>query len=178
MEATYRDINHEVIEKCKLGDRTAQYRLYELYNKAMYNLCLRIVKNEDEAEDVLQEAFIKAFKSINNYQGKAAFGAWLKRIVVNQAIYTVRKQKMVFEDIENQSIDLEEEIFEDDFEFRIEKVKKAMNDLSEGYRVVLSLYLFEGYEHKEISEILGISESTSKTQYVRGKKKLKELLNG
>ena len=170
----------ELIVRCREGDRQAHYHLYKLYSRAMYNVGYRIVNNADEAKDVLQEAFISAFNNLDNYRGDAAFGAWLKRIVVNKAINLVRRRK--FERMpEQENFDVEEEIETDVFEnypFEVDKVRKAIEQLPEGYRVVLSLYLLEGYDHSEIAEILNITESTSKSQFNRSKKKLKEILTG
>lgn len=144
----------------------------------MYNVGYRIVNDADEAKDVLQESFISAFNNLESYRGDAAFGAWLKRIVVNKAINTVRKRRFErlpeadqFDVAEHEQTDML-----DGFPFTVEKVRKAIEQLPDGYRVVLSLYLLEGYDHAEIAEILGITESTSKSQYNRSKKKLKEIL--
>jgi len=146
----------------------------------MYNVGFRIVNNTEEAEDVLQEAFISAFKNLHHYRGDATFGAWLKRIVVNKAINYLKKKKMErFPD--DEKWDVKEEVVVDEFEnfpFSVEKVKSAIESLPDGYRTVLSLYLLEGYDHGEIAEIMGITESTSKSQFNRSKKKLKELLEG
>ncbi len=146
----------------------------------MYNVGYRIVNNADEAEDVLQEAFISAFRSLENYRGDATFGAWLKRIVVNKALNHVSKRKL--ERIpDDDRWDIGEEVERDEFEgfpFTVEKVREAIQLLPDGYRMVLSLYLLEGYDHQEIAEILNITESTSKSQFNRSKKKLKEILEG
>ena len=169
----------ELIVRCRDGDRQAHYQLYQLYSRAMYNVGYRIVNNADEAKDVLQDAFISAFNNLENYRGDAAFGAWLKRIVVNKAINLVRRRK--FERMPDENFDVEEEIEVDIFEnypFEVDQVRRAIEQLPEGYRVVLSLYLLEGYDHAEIAEILKITESTSKSQFNRSKKKLKEILTG
>lgn len=146
----------------------------------MYNVGFRIVNDADEAKDVLQDSFVSAFKNLQSYRGDSAFGAWLKRIVVNKAINLVRRRK--FERLpENQDFDVGEETVVDELEgypFEVEKVRRAIEQLPDGYRVVLSLYLLEGYDHSEIGEILGIAESTSKSQFNRSKKKLKEILEG
>lgn len=145
----------------------------------MYNVGYRIVKDEEEAEDVLQEAFVSAFRNLGHYRGDATFGAWLKRIVVNKAINAVKKKKMERFPEEGQIEAAEEEVEEfEDFPFSVEHVRNAIEQLPDGYRMVLSLYLLEGYDHGEIAEILGISESTSKSQFNRSKKKLKEILEG
>ena len=169
-----------LIVRCRGGDRQAYYQLYKLYSRAMYNVGYRIVNDADEAKDVLQDAFISAFNSLETYRGDAAFGAWLKRIVVNKAINLVRRRR--FERMpETGEFDIKEDETVDELEgfpFTVEKVKKAIQQLPDGYRVVLSMYLLEGYDHGEIGEILGISESTSKSQFNRSKKKLKEILEG
>jgi RNA polymerase sigma factor (sigma-70 family) len=146
----------------------------------MYNVGYRIVNSEDEAQDVLQEAFISAFRNLSRYRGDATFGAWLKKIVVNKAINQVKKRKMERLPEDERWDVKEEEVGEEfeDFPFTVEKVKNAIRRLPDGYRTVLSLYLLEGYDHGEIAGILGITESTSKSQFNRSKKKLKELLEG
>jgi RNA polymerase sigma factor (sigma-70 family) len=144
----------------------------------MYNAAYRIVHNEEEAEDVLQEAFISAFHHLDSYRGDSPFGAWLKRIVINKALTQVTKKKMErFPEDDRWDVKEEEpiDIFEG-FPFTVERVRAAIEALPDGYRMVLSLYLLEGYDHGEIAEIMGITESTSKSQFNRSKKKLKELL--
>jgi len=145
----------------------------------MYNVGYRIVNNTGEAEDVLQEAFISAFRNLHYYRGDATFGSWLKRIVVNKAINALKKRRT--EQLpEDERFDVADAVWpeESEFPFSIEAVKKAITRLPDGYRSVLSLYLLEGYDHAEIAEILGISESTSKSQFNRSKKKLREILEG
>lgn len=144
----------------------------------MYNTCLRITNDEMEAEDVLQESFVSAFKNLASYKGTASFGSWLKRIVVNNAINLVKKRRLDVQPMENVS-DLEErtdDLVEQDIIYEVDEVKTCIQMLPEGYRTVLSLYLMEGYDHKEIAGIMGITESTSKSQYNRSKKKLREIL--
>ncbi len=143
----------------------------------MLNTAYRIIGNVEEAEDALQESFISAFKNLHTYREEAAFGAWLKRIVVNRSLTALNRRKNEIL-IPESGEDVLEEVSADDSEIQlsIEKIKEAMIDLPAGFRSVLTLYLFEGYDHKEIAEILNISESTSKTQYKRAKDKLKELL--
>ena len=162
------------------GNRQAQYEVYQQYSKAMFNICFRIVNNYEEAEDVLQESFVSAFRNLASFKGDATFGAWLKRIVINHAINAIRKRKQALVSIDEHSVDIpddSEKSFEDnDIEFNVEKIRKAMELLPEGYRLVFSLYLLEGYDHSEIGEILGISESTSKSQLNRAKKKLKSIM--
>ncbi|HZI23992.1 MAG TPA: RNA polymerase sigma factor [Chryseolinea sp.] len=173
------DIHEDLIARCRTGDRDAHYRIYKLYSKAMFNVGYRITRSEEDAEDVLQEAFISAFRSLDSYRGDATFGAWLKRIVINKAINALNKKKHQSLPDENEQWDIAEE--ESPPEYRdsltVERVRKAIEKLPDGYRSVLSLYLLEGYDHQEIGEILGISESTSKSQLNRAKAKLKELLD-
>lgn len=171
------NIHHDLIERCRAGDQQAHCRLYTLYAKAMYNVAYRIVGREDEAEDVLQEAFINAFRNLDAYRGDATFGSWLKRIVVNKAINEVKKKKLELIP-EDEDFDIKEEQEEETYrpELTVGRVKQAIESLPDGYRSVLSLYLMEGYDHQEIAEIMGITESTSKSQLNRSKKKLKELL--
>jgi len=146
-----------------------------LYYKSMYSVCLRIVNDSTEAEDVMQEAFLKAFKKIDSYKGEVSFGAWLKKIVINRSLDYLKKKKVRFEEMNertNQIADYQMTTKE----VNIEAIKKAIHNLPDGYRIVLSLYLIEGYDHEEISQILGISNSSSRTQLLRAKNKLKEQL--
>lgn len=171
------NIHEDLIARCKAGDREAHYRLYKLYSKAMFNVSYRITGREEDAEDALQEAFISAFRNLESYRGDAVFGAWLKRIVVNKAINILKKRKheMMPEDGQWDVAEAETPV-EYKEEFTVDRIKKAIDQLPDGYRSVLSLYLLEGYDHQEIAEILSISESTSKSQLNRAKNKLKELL--
>jgi RNA polymerase sigma factor (sigma-70 family) len=174
------NIHQDLVDRCRSGDGDAYYRLYKLYNRSMFNVAYRMVNDEDDAEDVLQEAFISAFNHLASYRGDSTFGAWLKRIVVNKAINQIQKKK--WERIpEDDRWDVKEEEQPDmleGFPFTVEKVRSAIEALPDGYRMVLSLYLLEGYDHSEIAEIMGITESTSKSQFNRAKKKLKEILEG
>lgn len=155
----------------------------------MYNVCLRIVNHEAEAEDVLQEAFIDAFSHIGSFRGQSTFGAWLKQIVVNRAINHLRGRRLDLVNLDSVQFGGEngdsadgpdiadvEPYDEEGVQLEVERVRRAMTQLPEGYRVVLSLYLFEGYDHEEIGNVLNISETTSRTQYLRGKKRLLDLL--
>lgn len=172
------NIHKELIKRCQSGDRIAYKQIYQLYSKAMFNVCFRITGNDFEAEDALQEGFISAFRNINSFRGDSTFGAWLKRIVVNKAINELKKRKTERLNEEDQS-DIPEE--EDTVEYKesltVERVRDSINALPDGYRSVLSLYLIEGYDHQEIAEILEITESTSKSQLNRAKKKLREMLS-
>lgn len=183
---SYPDRHANLVKRCQLGERRAQHDLYQQYVKAMYNVCLRIVNNEAEAEDVLQDAFIDAFTHIGTFRGKSTFGAWLKQIVINRAINHLRGRRLTLVSLEsNQFAENEDDqpnwadaepYDEEGVQLEVERVRRVMQQLPEGYRVVLSLYLFEGYDHEEIGNVLNISETTSRTQYLRGKKRLLDLL--
>ncbi len=176
MEIGNKDIHYHLIEAAKARDSTAQFELYNLYAKAMLNVSFRIVNDRDEAEDVLQESFINVFKNIDSYRGDSSFGSWVKRIVINASLNVIKKRKLDLMDIDEGNIDVEDDYEEVESELSVENIRKAVDLLPDGFRLVFSLYAFEGYDHREIGEILEISENTSKSQYNRAKKKLKELL--
>lgn len=177
MEEKYKNIHQELIDRCRSYDQYAQREIYRLYSKAMFNISYRITNDHNDAEDVLQEAFVSAFQNIDSYKGTASFGSWLKRIVVNKALNFLKKNRPEFVPIENADR-YEEDHTSDEVEISISvaQVKRAIELLPEGYRVVFTLYLLEGYDHKEIAAILDITESTSKSQYNRSKRKLREIL--
>ena len=169
------EIHAKLIDSARKGNQQSMYRLYKLYVQAMYNTCIRMVSNQYDAEDIIQESFVKAFNNLDSFRGDSSFGSWLKRIVINQSISFLRTKKQEFTDIDNLQIVNEEE------ENNIPKVDPAMihesiKALPEKARVVLNLYLLEGYRHKEIAEILDITVSTSKSQYLRAKQLLREKL--
>lgn len=143
----------------------------------MFNVALRMVKNSDEANDMLQNSFIDVFKNINTFRYQASFGAWMKRIVINNCINYLRKKKLDLVELQEGYHD--REIIAEPLPkgISIETVRKALMDLPQGYRAIFSLYAMEGYDHGEIAEILNISESTSKSQYSRAKMKLRQILN-
>ena len=134
------------------------------------------MNSAEEAEDILQESFISAFKNISNYRGDSTFGSWLKRIVINNSINVLRKNKLEFAEEEEKLPDIVDDSDEQISDLTIDQIRSAIEVLPDGFRAVLSLYLLEGYDHKEIGEILGISESTSKSQFNRSKRKLREIL--
>ena len=176
VEAAFRNLHQDILDACKEGDQRAQFQIYKLYYKAMYNTSLRIVNDTMEAEDIMQEAFLSAFEKIDMYSGTVSFGAWLKKIVINRSLDALGKRKAVFEDIESH-IGIRDESHEDkarneEIDVKVEEVKEAIENLPDGYRVILSLYLLEGYDHDEIAEILKISSSTSRSQLSRAKQKL------
>ncbi len=173
-EEAYKNLNQDVIDGCIAGNQKAQFKLYKLYYRSMYNTSLRIVNDYAEAEDIMQDSFLAAYEKIDTYSGKVSFGSWLKKIVVNKSLDALRKKRIELIELSDQitALDEEQQINEDEIQFQIEKVKEAMEKLPDGYRIVLSLYLFEGYDHDEIAGILGINSSTSRSQFARAKQRL------
>lgn len=174
-------VHHELISRCRKGDRAAQEEVYRLYYKAMYNTCLRMLNDRMEAEDVMQEAFLAAFTKLGQYRGEMPFGAWLKRIVINKAIDVLRQKKIRFGELDERFetevvTEDPEPVSEEDAAMLVKHIRDALQTLPEGFRVVLTLSLFEGYDHEEIALILGITESTSRSQLARAKRKLAEKL--
>jgi RNA polymerase sigma factor (sigma-70 family) len=175
LELTATIARDELVERCKQGHAPSYQELYQRYSKAMYNTSLRIVNNSTDAEDVLQEAFVDAFRSLNDFHYRSTFGAWLKKIVINKSINVLRKRKVNLVEIDDSKageLPSEAGIDENEIAYQVQQVKKAIEKLPDGYRTVLSLYLLEGYDQEEISEIIGISHNTVRTQYVRAKQKL------
>lgn len=171
----------ELIERCLKGDTLGYKELYARYSKAMYNTCLRMLNNGTEAEDVLQESFIEAFKNLERFEHRTSFGGWLKQICINRSINQLKKRKIDWIDMEKTAVyDHADEaaIDETEIAMEVESVKKAIMKLPDGYRTVLNLYLMEGYDHEEIAAILNVAESTTRTQYMRAKQKLLQLLKG
>ncbi|MBS1502556.1 MAG: sigma-70 family RNA polymerase sigma factor [Bacteroidetes bacterium] len=179
MEAIYVDRHYDLVVECKQGSKKACFELYRLYSKAMLNVAFRIVGDADEAQDVLQDAFLDAFNRVKDFRQETTFGLWLKQIVVHRSINLLRKRRLEMVELGDDQLDnIPDEESEDDEEiqYKVAQVKEAMKELPEGYRLVLSLYLLEGYDHEEIGQILDISENTSRTQFLRAKRKLNEIL--
>jgi RNA polymerase sigma-70 factor (ECF subfamily) len=145
----------------------------------MFNICVRIVKSKEDAEDILQESFVDAFKNLNSFRYESTFGSWLKRIVINKSINHLKLKRVplvAMDDYDDWIPEQQEEEINEEF-LNIDTIKTAIKQLPEGYQTIINLYLIEGYDHVEIGEILGISTSTSKSQYHRAKKKLIALMN-
>ena len=176
LETVTIDINNKLVEKACQGDQKAMFRLYRMYLPAMYNTCIRIVVNKNDAEDIIQESFISAFSGIEGFRGEASFGTWLKRIVINNSINHIRNKKIQFVDIDKIQIDDTDSEDDDLPDIPMEVIHNSIKSLPDKARVVLNLYLLEGYLHREIALMLGIAESTSRSQYIRAKKLLKEIL--
>lgn len=174
MELTQPLFYDELVAKCKQGDVQSYNALYRRYASAMFNTSLRIVNNSADAEDVLQDAFVAAFR-LDNFDYSSTFGAWLKRIVINKSIDVLRRRKLNVVDIDNTAVDgiQEDELpDEENIKLKVEEIKKAIIKLPSGYRTVLSLFLFEDYSYSEIATTLKITESTVRTQYHRARQKL------
>ncbi len=167
----------DLVEQCKANNRLAQIQLYNQYCEGMFCVAMRFLKNSDDAEDVLQESFIKAFQKIDQYKGEVSFGAWLKRIVVNRSIDFLKAQKQKMVVLEESYMQV---ATDDDWEVAnavtVEMVNNAIAKLPETYKYVVQLFLVEGYDHNEISEILGISGTACRTRLLRGKGLLKKML--
>jgi len=172
-----KQLHQSIIDQCKKNDAKAQMQLYNLYCKAMFIVSLRYVKDTYVAEDLMQEAFIKAFKNIDTYKNEVAFGAWLKRIVINQSIDYLKKKKLEWVSInEEVTTIIDDEDWTIENTISVDAIVDKINSLKEKYRLVLTLYLLEGYDHQEIAQVLNITENTSRTHLLRGKNLLKEQL--
>jgi len=170
-----------LLQWCLEGKQTAQMQVYNRYYKAMYNTALRIVKNSAEAEDVMQESFLNAFTKLHTFKGEVTFGAWIKRIVINNSIYHYRKQQ------KNNEVALDDVLYkvEDNdgiasdhvfTELKAQKVMETMDRLKDNYRVSLTLHLVEGYDYEEISTIMNISYANCRTTISRAKESLRRKL--
>ncbi|HSI71378.1 MAG TPA: RNA polymerase sigma factor [Gillisia sp.] len=168
----------QLIADCHANDRKAQLKLYNRYCEGMFIVAKRFLKDSFEAEDAMQEAFIKAFTKLHQYNGEVTFGAWLKRIVINKCIDKLKARKLELVALNEHIIGTveEDENWQIDDGVRIDQVKNAIEVLPEQYKYPLMLYLIEGYDHEEIAEILNISQVASRTLVHRGKKKLQEEL--
>ena len=169
-----------LIKECKLNNKRAQIELYRNYNQGMYNVAIRFLKNSENAEDIIQESFLSAFKNISHFKAEVTFGAWLKKIVVNNCINHLKKKQLEVIALEEINVIPFEGDNDDNWNFEeelvLEDVKTEINKLPDKYKFVVMLYLIEGYDHEEISQILNISIIASRTQLMRGKIKLRELL--
>lgn len=167
----------DVVEQCKANDRKAQMQLYKQYCEGMFCVAMRYVQNTNDAEDVIQEAFIKAFQKIHQFKGEVTFGAWLKRIVINKSIDFLKKKKQHLVALDENYLKVTDD---NDWTvgngITIEHVKSAIAKLPDKYRFVVMMFLIEGYDHREIAQVLKLTETTSRTRLLRGKSYLKELL--
>ena len=174
-------VDDSILEGCMAGKRSAQNALYRKFASVMLGICMRYAHSRDEAEDILQEAFLKIFQNIGGYRKEGSFEGWMKRIMINHAInYFRRNQKLPYhEDIEGIN---EREILDSEEQTNLHAPVSAdtllslIHSLPQGYRMVFNLYVFEDYSHKEISQALNISENTSKTQLLKARRMLRKRL--
>lgn len=158
METVYIDKHADLVAECRTGSRKAQFEIYKLYAAAMYNVALRIVNDDAEAEDVLQEAFLDAFNRIADFRQETTFGLWLKQIVINRSINYLRKRKLETVSVDEVEVADEQDPDFEETQLKVEAIKSAMAELPDGYRVVLSLYLFEGLTQDGIIYTLDVNE--------------------
>ena len=174
------DLNDNMIKLCKKGDRKAQTHLYAVFYKKVYNSCYRILRNQYEAEDAMQESFVKTFSQLDKYGGEMPFEAWILRIAINTAIDKLRENQPEWVDYDEKHFHgMADEDETEEWELTLEKtkqIKAAIERLPDAARVIINLYLIEGYDHEEISEILNISSGNVRIQYMRAKQKLIEML--
>ena len=168
----------EIIQKCKENNYSAQIEVYNNYKDLLYNSCIRILQQREDAEDLVQDAFIKGFQKIDQVKDDVNLAAWFRRIAINLCFDKLRKEKNIFftKDVNEVEALTEEIDFNDAEQFSVDFIKECINSLKEKYRVILVLYLIEDYNHREISEILKLNESTVRNQYARGKNQLVMLL--
>ncbi|MDY0287028.1 MAG: RNA polymerase sigma factor [Bacteroidales bacterium] len=177
MTQTIHMIHRDLIIACQKGDRKAFKKLYNLYAKAMYNVCVRFMHDNEGAKDMLQDAFSYAFSKIHSFRFESSFGSWLKRIAINTCISEIRKRKADLQFFEDMNyFDNQEEERIDERLISVDGIKEAMKTLPEGSRIIFNMYLLEGLDHGEIAGFLGINEATSRSQYMRAKTKVKEYL--
>lgn len=173
-------LSTDLIEQCRTNNRKAQLQVYKRYCEAMYSIAFRFLKHTAEAEDAVQEAFIKAFSKLHQYHGEVTFGAWLKRIVINTCIDCLKSKKERVLTLEETHLKVVDDSYQDQWltedTVTVAMVKATIDRLPDKYKYVVMLYLIEGYDHQEISEILGVPESLSRTHLSRGKAKLLDLL--
>jgi RNA polymerase sigma-70 factor (ECF subfamily) len=168
----------KLIAECKRNDRQAQLRVYEKYCGAMYNIALRFLKDPFDAEEAMQDGFIAAYSKLHQFNGESTFGAWLKKIVIRKSLDKLKTRKMELTALNEhflEAVDTEDN-WETEENISVEQVKTEIEDLPDKYRYPVMLFLIEGYDHEEISEILNISAVSSRTLLHRGKKKLQKTL--
>lgn len=167
----------ELIERCKNGNKKAQFELYRMYYRAMYNVSFRIVNDSYEAEDIMQDSFLSAFTKLDSFSGTVTFGAWLKRIVINNSISALKNKNKL------ETVPLEKVVYkksdDEGAKYDAVNVKELLNmvdKLRPNYKVALTLNLIEGYDYEEIAQIMEISYENSRTTVSRAKSKLRQLL--
>ncbi|RFN60016.1 RNA polymerase sigma factor [Marixanthomonas ophiurae] len=170
--------NSLLVEQCKQHNRKAQLALYKKYCDGMFIIAQRYMRDTAAAEDAMQEAFIKAFQKLEQFKGDVTFGAWLKRIVINTCLDIIKARKLEIQSLNEETLHIvdEDDAWHVPDKTTVEEVKAAIATLNENHKLIVKLYLLEGYDHQEISEILNISESASRTNLHRGKIQLQKQL--
>ena len=169
---------NQLLSRCKKSDKNAQMQIYKDYYKAMYNTALRILKDEFEAEDIMQEAFLTAFTKLDSFKGEVTFGAWLKRIVINKSLTQLKKNNK-YREVKMEVLTSHNDTTEDSInyaELKASKVLETLNSLKDNYRIILTLNLIDGYDYEEIAQILAYTNENVRTTISRAKKKLKQML--
>lgn len=180
MDFDNQDILHTVIKGCINGDRKSQKELYKLYYSKMMNVCYRYSKNTDDAQDLLQDGFVKVFSHLKSYDFKGSFEGWIRKIIVNTAIDFYRKNKNIYfvddEDgfiLETSKVESADSIYSN---FGVDEIMNSIQQLSPVYKIVFNMYVVDGFSHKDIAEQLNISEGTSKSNLLKAKQNLQEIL--
>ncbi|MBN1950099.1 MAG: sigma-70 family RNA polymerase sigma factor [Bacteroidales bacterium] len=172
-----------LIKRCIHNDKRAQLLLYERFAKTLFNSAIRILRDRMEAEDIVQDSFITAFRTLESYKQDAPFDAWIRRIVINRSLDKLRKKRPLFVELEDEqyafNIRADEETGFPDKPDRekLEQIRREFIKLPEGYRIIFSLYYYEGFDHDEIAEITGITASTSRSQLSRARQKIINAIN-
>ena len=166
---------NELIEGCRQKNRKAQKRLYELHAPVMFGVCMRYVKNRQDAEDVMIEGFFKVMTNIHQFKGAGSFQGWIRRIMVNESLMFLRKQHNFRMTVEVSNIEIKSQVTIED-ELSAQDIINLLEKLPTGYRTVFNLYVLEGYKHREIAEMLEISINTSKSQLILAKKRMQSLI--
>jgi len=172
----YRAKETELIEGCQRHNREAQQALYRMYSGKMYSLCSRYVKDRMEAEDVLVTSFTKIFEKIGQYKGEGSFEGWIRRVVVNESLTYLRRNKNMYLELDIEAAAYEPDYHKLDNQLEAEDLLKMIEDLPIGYRTVFNMYAIDGFSHQEIADQLGISENTSKSQLSRARALLQKKL--
>lgn len=160
---------NQLAEGCRKGDRKSQKAVYERYSGRMLSLCQRYIAQQDEAEDIMINAFMKIFKKIDQYKGDGSFEGWMRRIVVNDCLSHLRKSRNMYLESSIEKLDSEPDLQLLDDNLEVEDLMRLISELPIGYRTVFNLYAIEGYSHKEVAEALNIQEATSKSQLSRAR---------
>ena len=170
--------DEQLVKLCLQGNNSAQERLYNLFAPKMWTVCLRYMKNEEEAQDVLQMGFVKVFKNLQTFNQSGSLDGWIRKIIINTALDNIRKNKKFENNIQWDAISYQQEDNAGNVLHKLaaEDLMQLINELPTGFKTVFNLYAIEGYSHKEIAQMLNVTESTSKSQYSRAKALLRKII--